>query len=731
MFQFLRKMFGGQSAQNASEPSTDRVPCLKCGTPILKRMAALNHGLCTACSRTSVFSPQNYPPSTLVAAEHPEPVRQTSVSPELAAVLGLMNHTIWRGTWSEDDIKNLRKIIETIERCASPSQPSSYLDLLFVKGCAEIELGLTPQAIASFSRILEVKPDHFGAQVLRDTPDAKLSMLRRPLWGHANSTLPLDLPSRRKRGDVLLPVRDGFRLVVSAFLGVERDMFPGIVDPKTRSGVQVHVHDTPFGKVPTVYFFFDTHPTEPFVWEQCLHHSVTFRDKDPFTLATGIIRQMMSQDYLYVVPFDMENGQIVTNRKHPIDATLRKHLSAVAVEMSGSISLQTDAQFSQAMNWISANFDLKQLQWASDGQHSNSIDKHEVATQTVEKKVSVENVDSLTHILMLPERVGGPRKFQRYGTRENPNLMMTVSWELIETEPSRKRRIEAARELGKIGGTAAGKALAECYSHSGGDVKTAVAESLSIVLKAILQQNPDSHLLPLEAYDRLDKAAVLFQNGDLQFALSAVGEKALPFIVARLSKGNVEEKTACLSALGKIGTDDAAHILLQNVSSAEHLIRTAAINALANCGSPLAAEPLQEMLRHERDKKARRRLLRAMLATVRQGSETPAQLQIMADALVDPDLEARKVITEFLLKNEGTAQKLRMHIGDGALVRDRLRSWLNDQDTTSHYTAIRGLAILGKTADIIALESARRYTGDSATEIKKAISMIRTREPSS
>lgn len=655
----------------------------------------------------------------------------TKHSTQIARVEGLINRTMWTGVWSDDDRKNLSKIIETIELHASRSEPSSYFDLLFVKGCAELELGLTPQAIASFGRILEVKPDHFGARILHDTPDPKFSMLRRPLWGNANITLPLDFPSRRKRGDVLLPVRDGIRLFVSAFLSVERDMFPRSFDPSIRSGIQVRIHNTPFGKVPTLYFFFDTHPTEPFVWEQCLHHSVTFMDKDPFTLATGLICQMMSQDYLYLVPFDMENGQVVINRKHTIDAILRKSLSDMAVEMSGSISLQTDADFSQAMNWIGANFDLKQLQWGSEAQRSRSTHDRQVTTETVGKGVSVKNIDSLVHTLTHPERIEGPRKTQRYGTQENPNLMLTISWELIETEPSRKRRIEAARQLGQIGGIAAGKALAECYSQSVGDVKAAVAESLSIVLKAVLQQNPDSYLLPPEVYDRLDKAAVLFENGDVQFALSVVGEKALPFIVARLSKANVEEKTACLSALGKIGTDDAAHILLQYASSAEHRIRTAAINALADCGSPIAAEPLQEMLRHERNKKARRRLLRAMLATVIQGSETPAQLEIMTEVLVDPDLEARKATIEFLLKNERTAQKLRIHIGGGESVRQKLRSWLNDQDTVAHYTAIRSLAILGKPADIISLESARRYTGDSATEIKKAISMIRRREPSS
>jgi hypothetical protein len=220
---------------------------------------------------------------------------------QLALVEDLVNQTIWRGVWSDDDRKNLSKIIATIELYASPSEPSSYLDLLFVKGCAELELALTPQAVASFGRILEVKPDHYGAQVLYDTQDPKLSMLRRPLWGNKNTTLPLDHPSRKQRGDVLLPVRDGIRLVLSAFLGVERDRFPPRIVPNIRSGVQVRVHHTPFGQVPTLYFFFDTHQTDPFVWEQCLHHSVMFKDRDPFTLVMGLIRQMIVEEYLYLV----------------------------------------------------------------------------------------------------------------------------------------------------------------------------------------------------------------------------------------------------------------------------------------------------------------------------------------------------------------------------------------------------------------------------------------------
>jgi HEAT repeat protein len=413
-------------------------------------------------------------------------------------------------------------------------------------------------------------------------------------------------------------------------------------------------------------------------------------------------------------------------------STHTKRLTDAAVELSATSSVQTDANFLQAVNWISTNFDMKQLQWGPETQRSPSTSEHPVTPEIVKQEGLNGNIDSLVHILTHPERLEGPRKTTRYGTQEDPNRMMIISAKLIETEASRKRRIEAARELGNIGSAEAGKALAECYSHSqGDDVQTAIAESLSKVLKERLQQNPASQLLPPEVYHQIDKAAVLFQHGEVQFVFSAVGEKALPFIKARLSKGDFEEKITCLSVLGKLGTDEAANILLQNLSSAERRIRTAAINALAECGSPLAAGPLQDMLRNEHDKKARRRLLRSVLATVRQGAETPTQLEIMTEALVDPDLEARKIVTEFLLSYEGTAQKLRTQCGDGVFVREKLRAWLNDPDMTTHYTAIRGLAILGKPEDMPVLESARRYSGDSGAEIKKAISMIRTRELSS
>jgi len=457
------------------------------------------------------------------------------------------------------------------------------------------------------------------------------------------------------------------------------------------------------------------------------------KDKDPFTLSTGLIRQMMSEDYLYLVPFDMQSGQVVVNRKHPTDATLRKQSTDAAVGLSSTFSMQADADFFQAMNWISANFDMKQLQWGPEVvQLSPSAGERQVTMETVGKGLSDRNIDNLVYTLTHPERVEGPRKAQQFGTQENPNLVLSISWELIETEPSRKRRIEAARELGRIGGTTAGRALAECYSQSKGDaVNTAISESLSKVLKVRLQQHPDSQLLPPEVYQRIDKATVLFQNDEAHFAFSAAGERALPFILARLSKGDFEEKITCLSLLGKLGTDEAANILLQNVSSAEHRIRTAAISALAECGSPLAAEPLQEMLRKEHNKKARRRLLRAVLATVMQGAETPTQLEIMTEALIDPDMEARKAVTEFLLNNQVTAQKLRSQLGDGSFVREKLRVWLNDPDMTTHYIAIKGLAIFGKSEEKAVLESARRYSGDSGAEIKKAISMIRSRELSS
>ena len=220
-------------------------------------------------------------------------------------------------------------------------------------------------------------------------------MLRRSMWGNANTTLPLVHSSSKKKGDVLLPVRDGIRLVVSAFLGVERDRFPYRVDPNVRSGVQVCVHHTPFGKVPTLYFFFDTHQTYPFVWEQCLHYSALFKDKDPFTLVTGLIRQMMVENYLYLVPFDMQNGQVLINRKHPIDATLRKQLTDAAVGLADTFSMQTDANFLQAVNWISANFDMKLLQWGPETQRSPSTGERPVTTEVVEQVGLNRNIGSL------------------------------------------------------------------------------------------------------------------------------------------------------------------------------------------------------------------------------------------------------------------------------------------------------------------------------------------------
>jgi hypothetical protein len=90
-------------------------------------------------------------------------------------------------------------MIEAIDLYLSQSGTSSSYDLVFVKGCAKPELGLTSLAIASFDNILEKKPDHFGAQVLRDTQDSKLSMLRRPIWDGSITTIPLDHPTRIKR----------------------------------------------------------------------------------------------------------------------------------------------------------------------------------------------------------------------------------------------------------------------------------------------------------------------------------------------------------------------------------------------------------------------------------------------------------------------------------------------------------------------------------------------------
>jgi hypothetical protein len=119
--------------------------------------------------------------------------------PQLANIEELINQTIWTGTWSNDDRQNLSKIIEGFELYLSHSERSSIFDPFFAKGCAELELGLTSQAMASFDHILKVKPDHYGALILRDTQDQKLSMLRRPMWADANTTIPLDHPSRKKK----------------------------------------------------------------------------------------------------------------------------------------------------------------------------------------------------------------------------------------------------------------------------------------------------------------------------------------------------------------------------------------------------------------------------------------------------------------------------------------------------------------------------------------------------
>lgn len=297
-----------------------------------------------------------------------------------------------------------------------------------------------------------------------------------------------------------------------------------------------------------------------------------------------------------------------------------------------------------------------------------------------------------------------------------------------ETEVSRESRVEAAQQLGKIGGITAGRILLNFRAEPEGDVKKAVEQSLRMITKELFHQIPDSDQLPGEIYERLDKASLLFSHRDIQYALETAGERALPFISYRLTKGDIDGKIECLSTLGKIKTDDAARILLQYITSPEQRLVTAAINALTENGSPISEEPLQQLLQKEPDRKARRRLLRTILAAHRQGSESERFLEIIAGALVDTDLEARKAVTEFLLANEETAQKLRDQLGEATAVCEKLISWLKDQNADTHYNAIRGLGVIGKTTDIPVLEGARRKTGDSAAEIKKAISKIRIRE---
>ena len=80
----------------------------------------------------------------------------SKTSTGLAHMGELINQTIWKGVWSENDRKNLSKIIEIVELYVSHSERGSLFDLLFVKGCGELELGLTSQAITSFDRLLEV-----------------------------------------------------------------------------------------------------------------------------------------------------------------------------------------------------------------------------------------------------------------------------------------------------------------------------------------------------------------------------------------------------------------------------------------------------------------------------------------------------------------------------------------------------------------------------------------------
>ena len=62
--------------------SDEKVACSKCGKLILKRMAALNDGQCTACTAATVFDVKSHPSSELPAEDVPPTAGAASLAPQ-------------------------------------------------------------------------------------------------------------------------------------------------------------------------------------------------------------------------------------------------------------------------------------------------------------------------------------------------------------------------------------------------------------------------------------------------------------------------------------------------------------------------------------------------------------------------------------------------------------------------------------------------------------------------
>ena len=496
-----------------------------------------------------------------------------------------------------------------------------------------------------------------------------------------------------------------------------------------KSDIECHLHETPFGSIPTFYFIFNTDPVNPFLWEQCLYYRGEIKEKDPFVSALSLMRLLKLQKHLYVVPFDKITGEVIINKTQIINEVFRERLSTIITDVSVRPTVVNEDDFKKAMVWIGVNFDMHRLSWFTPVSTKESIQKSSTFMPHSEKAtVSQFEVESLIRILDSPEKVEGKREVQKFGTVEKPDLMTLVSVELIETGASCQRRMAAARRLGEIGGIEAGKALSVHQADKcRNDINSAIHQALNKVVKTMVDTYPDSQMLPTRLLNCSDKFNLLFDRNIFEFVALALGWEASEFVLSRLSKGNADEKIQCLAALGKIKRDESAATLLQYLSSHDNKIQTAALNALAECRSHMAANSLLKLYYQQSDRKQRRRYFRALLPSLTSGQETSEELKLIGESIVDLDLEIRKVATDYLLGNEMSAERLRQGLNDKQSVRERLRSLLKTTDTSEHYTAIRGVGILGQSDDIAALEQVKTFAKDSAQEVRNTVDKIRTR----
>jgi hypothetical protein len=338
-------------------------------------------------------------------------------------------------------------------------------------------------------------------------------------------------------------------------------------------------------------------------------------------------------------------------------------------------------------------------------------------------------VPQLAQILMNPERVEAGQTAHQLGT------MTMISTKFEETLASKKGRLTAAQQLGRIGGSEAGLALVTAYAkETDSDIKQEIATSLEGLIKNFIKETAGSDALEVLTGSSwtedniLRTSDVLFQKGISSYFGKLGGERATAWLASRLDSTNLSERITTLEALGEIGGVPAASLIVKFLDSPDGKEKQVAINALAKSGMQVGAEQVLNIFASEKDRKIRRAAARAISAYKTQNNELAGKIaNLMVQSLSDDDATVRECALQWLKDADGSFLESVPNL-QTIQARQKMIHLLGDQDINVRYHAIDTLGEIGTPDDISALEASLKTLKPSAVpRVKEAIKKIKQR----